>query len=98
MSCLGGYYNYYYDYFDVCLFEYFSCHVGIIGDPLDENVVLQLLEPAPPLALSKDFMIKTRRRKGLNEHVTIHKYIDDALLLHQITQNQAVNNNSHMEE
>ena len=51
------------------------------GDPLDENVILQLLEPAPPLALAKDFMIKTRRRKGLNEYVTINKYIDDEYLL-----------------
>ena len=26
-------------------------------------------------------MIKTRRRKGLNEYVTINKYIDDEYLL-----------------
>ena len=37
------------------------------GDPLDRNVILHPLEPSPPLALARDFMIKTRRRKGLNE-------------------------------
>lgn len=37
------------------------------GDPLDRNVILHPLEPSPPLALARDFMIKTRRRKGLSE-------------------------------
>ena len=39
------------------------------GDPLDRNVILHLLEPSPPLALARDFMVKTRRRKGLSEVV-----------------------------
>lgn len=34
------------------------------GDPLDKDVILHPLEPSPPLALARDFMIKTRRRKG----------------------------------
>lgn len=37
------------------------------GDPLDRNVVLHPLEPSPPLALARDFMVKSRRRKGLSE-------------------------------
>jgi U5 small nuclear ribonucleoprotein component len=37
------------------------------GDPLDRNVLLHPLEPSPPLALARDFMIKSRRRKGLSE-------------------------------
>lgn len=37
------------------------------GDPLDKNIILHPLEPSPPLALSRDFMVKTRRRKGLSE-------------------------------
>ena len=37
------------------------------GDPLDRNVILHPLEPSPPLALARDFMVKTRRRKGLSE-------------------------------
>ena len=60
-------------------------HWSIVpGDPLDENVILHLLEPSPPLALAKDFLIKTRRRKGLNEEVLIDKYIDDYDLLNKI--------------
>ena len=34
------------------------------GDPLDTTVVLRPLEPSPPLAIARDFMIKTRRRIG----------------------------------
>ena len=53
------------------IFDHWSV---VPGDPLDDNVVLHLLEPSPPLALSKDFMIKTRRRKGLNE-VCVYMYV-----------------------
>lgn len=51
------------------------------GDPLDRNVVLHPLEPSPPLALARDFMIKTRRRKGLSEDVSTNKYFDEQMLL-----------------
>ena len=53
------------------------------GDPLDQDVILHPLEPSPPLALARDFMVKTRRRKGLHEDVSFHKYIDDPVLLEQ---------------
>lgn len=33
------------------------------GDPLDTSIKLRPLEPAPPLALARDFVLKTRRRK-----------------------------------
>ena len=39
----------------------------VTGDPLDRNVILHPLEPSPPAALARDFMVKTRRRKGLSE-------------------------------
>lgn len=56
-------------------------HWAIVpGDPLDKNVILHPLEPSPPLALARDFMVKTRRRKGLSEDVSINKYLDDAML------------------
>lgn len=43
-------------------------HWSIVpGDPLDRDIVLHLLEPSPPQALARDFMVKTRRRKGLSE-------------------------------
>ena len=35
------------------------------GDPLDTTVVLRPLEPAPITSIARDYMIKTRRRKGL---------------------------------
>lgn len=51
------------------------------GDPLDRSVILHPLEPSPPPALARDFMVKTRRRKGLTEDVSVNKYLDDAMLL-----------------
>lgn len=53
----------------------------VAGDPLDEDIVLHPLEPSPSIALAKDFMVKTRRRKGLNENVSIGKFFDDAMLV-----------------
>ncbi len=38
------------------------------------------LEPAPVSALARDFMVKTRRRKGLTEDVTINKFFDEEML------------------
>ena len=35
------------------------------GDPLDKTIILRPLEPAPPPHLAREFMVKTRRRKGL---------------------------------
>lgn len=41
----------------------------LVGDPLDKSIVLRPLEPAPAQALARDFMLKTRRRKGLADSV-----------------------------
>ncbi|XP_065176725.1 116 kDa U5 small nuclear ribonucleoprotein component-like [Sycon ciliatum] len=51
------------------------------GDPLDKSLVIQPLEPQPAPKLARDFMIKTRRRKGLSEDVSISKFFDDPMLL-----------------
>ncbi|ORX88712.1 P-loop containing nucleoside triphosphate hydrolase protein [Basidiobolus meristosporus CBS 931.73] len=51
------------------------------GDPLDKSIVLRPLEPSPAPHLARDFMLKTRRRKGLSEDVSINKYFDDPMLL-----------------
>eukprot|EP01012_Entosiphon_sulcatum_P005136 TRINITY_DN1219_c0_g1_i1.p1 TRINITY_DN1219_c0_g1~~TRINITY_DN1219_c0_g1_i1.p1 ORF type:complete len:981 (+),score=225.34 TRINITY_DN1219_c0_g1_i1:31-2973(+) len=57
-------------------------HWSIVpGDPLDKSIVLKPLEPSPAAALARDFMVKTRRRKGMNEDVSINKYFDDPMLL-----------------
>lgn len=50
------------------------------GDPLDKTVELKPLEPAPPHGLAREFMTKTRQRKGLEEDVTAYKFFDDAML------------------
>ena len=51
------------------------------GDPLDRDVVLHPLEPSPEIALAKDFVTKTRRRKGLPDTVSVARYVDDGDLL-----------------
>jgi len=56
------------------------------GDPLDKSIVLRPLEPAPVPHLAREFMVKTRRRKGMSEDVSISKFFDDPLLLELATQ------------
>ncbi|MEW5298101.1 MAG: hypothetical protein WDW36_001258 [Sanguina aurantia] len=51
------------------------------GDPLDKSIVLRPLEPAPVQALAREFMVKTRRRKGMSDDVSINKFFDDPMLL-----------------
>ncbi|EDV27288.1 uncharacterized protein TRIADDRAFT_22861 [Trichoplax adhaerens] len=51
------------------------------GDPLDRSILIRPLEPQPAAHLARDFMIKTRRRKGLSEDVSINKFFDDPMLL-----------------
>lgn len=50
------------------------------GDPLDTSIVLRPLEPAPAPHLAREFLLKTRRRKGLSGDVSINKFFDDAML------------------
>jgi U5 small nuclear ribonucleoprotein component len=50
------------------------------GDPLDKSIVLRPLEPSPPPHLAREFMVKTRRRKGLSEEVSVSKFFDEQLL------------------
>lgn len=50
------------------------------GDPLDKTIILRPLEPSPPAHLAREFMVKTRRRKGLPEDVSIARYFDEAML------------------
>lgn len=46
------------------------------GDPLDSSIVLKPLEPAPVMHLAREFMVKTRRRKGLSDDVSIVHFFD----------------------
>ena len=57
-------------------------HWSIVpGNPLDKSIVLRPLEPSPIPHLAREFMVKTRRRKGLSEDVSINKFFDDPMLL-----------------
>ncbi|KAK8207586.1 hypothetical protein M8818_004239 [Zalaria obscura] len=49
------------------------------GDPLDKSIKLRPLEPASAQATARDFVMKTRRRKGLSEDVTISKFLEPEL-------------------
>mmetsp|Transcript_18041 Transcript_18041/g.34206 ORF Transcript_18041/g.34206 Transcript_18041/m.34206 type:complete len:985 (-) Transcript_18041:241-3195(-) len=60
----------------------FFDHWDIVpGDPLDKSIILKPLEPSPMEALAREFMVKTRRRKGLRENVSINRFFDDHMLL-----------------
>jgi len=58
------------------------------GDPLDKSIVLRPLEVAPIDSLAREFMVKTRRRKGLSEDVSINRFFDDPMLLELAKQDQ----------
>ena len=64
--------------FCLSVFDHWSI---VPGDPLDRQFVLRPLEPAPVPALAREFLVKTRRRKGMNDDVSITKYFDDPMLL-----------------
>ncbi|KAK4923904.1 Pre-mRNA-splicing factor cwf10 [Elasticomyces elasticus] len=50
------------------------------GDPLDRSVVLKRLEPAVGQAMARDFTLKTRRRKGLSDDISVGKFLEPELL------------------
>jgi translation elongation factor EF-G len=50
------------------------------GDPLDRTIVLRPLEPAPHHALAREFVVKTRRRKGLSDDVSAARFFDASAL------------------
>lgn len=46
------------------------------GDPLDTECYLPAMKPVPRASLARDFVMKTRRRKGLSGEPNLQKYID----------------------
>ena len=61
--------------------SYFDHWAVVPGDPLDRTIQLRPLEPSPVQHLAREFMVKTRRRKGMSEDVSVNKFFDDTLLL-----------------
>ena len=49
------------------------------GDPLDKSVRVRPLEMAGALQTARDFVLKTRRRKGLSEDVSVGKFLEPEL-------------------
>ncbi|KRX56036.1 U5 small nuclear ribonucleoprotein component [Trichinella sp. T9] len=62
------------------------------GDPLDRSIYIRPLEPQPATHLAREFMIKTRRRKGLSEDVSVSKFFDDPMLLELAKQDVNISN------
>ena len=72
-------------------FFFFSFFQIVPGDPLDKSIIIRPLEPQPATHLAREFMVKTRRRKGLSEDVSINKFFDDPMLLELARQDVMLN-------
>lgn len=56
-----------------CVFDRWQV---VPGDPLDRTVNVKKLEAASATELARDFVSKTRRRKGLKEDVGVARYLE----------------------
>ena len=56
-------------------------HWSIVpGDPLDRSIILHPLKPSPlQQHLARELLVKTRRRKGLSEDVSVNKFFDEGM-------------------
>jgi U5 small nuclear ribonucleoprotein component len=57
--------------------SFFDSWTILPGDPLDRSIQLKVLEPSPPSHLAREVLVKLRKRKGLNEEVSVLNYFDD---------------------
>lgn len=62
----------------MCYLVYSNWNI-VPGDPLDGTVHLPALQPVPTESLARDFVMKTRRRKGLSGEPALQKYVDPEL-------------------
>lgn len=46
------------------------------GDPLDRDQIIRPLQPATAQATARDFVLKTRKRKGLSEDVSVRTFLE----------------------
>lgn len=61
-----------------CIMEF--CRWDVTpGDPLDKECHLPAMKPVPRASLARDFVTKTRKRKGLGGEPNLQKYIDPEL-------------------
>lgn len=59
---------------------YFDKWNIVPGDPLDKDLIIPKLKPASINSLARDFVVKTRKRKGLIGEPNLSKYIDQELV------------------
>lgn len=64
----------------------FSHWAVLPGDPLDKSIQLRPLEPSQVPELARELLVKTRRRKGLLEDVSIAKFFDSPEMLESARQ------------
>ncbi|KAF9606567.1 hypothetical protein IFM89_026759 [Coptis chinensis] len=64
--------------FCISVFDHWSI---VPGDPLDKNIVIRPLEPTPIQHLAREFMAKTRHRKGMSEDVSNNKFFDESMVV-----------------
>jgi 116 kDa U5 small nuclear ribonucleoprotein component len=50
------------------------------GDPLDASIVLHPLQIAPIPHLAREFVVKSRRRKGLAEEIAVERFFEPELV------------------
>lgn len=54
----------------------FDSWAVVPGDPLDKEQVTRPLQTASVQAIARDFVLKTRRRKGLSEDVSVKTFLE----------------------
>jgi len=54
---------------------------AVPGDPLDEHAFIPQLKPAPFNSLARDFVTKTRKRKGIGQDPSLTKYLDESVVM-----------------
>lgn len=73
----------------MCFLEFARWDV-VPGDPLDKDCFLPPMRPVPRASLARDFVMKTRRRKGLSGEPNLQKYLDPELY-HRLKESGIVN-------
>lgn len=64
----------------MCFLEFRRWDI-VPGDPLDADAYIPKLKPAPRESLARDFVMKTRRRKGLGGEPSLQKYVEPRVYL-----------------
>jgi U5 small nuclear ribonucleoprotein component len=54
----------------------FDSWAVVPGDPLDKEQMTRPLQPASAQGIARDFVLKTRRRKGLSEDVSVKTFLE----------------------